>query len=338
MAIRTEIAEIMESPSRVYSIAERAVASRFNMNAFSKEERETAEVIDAWASEIGKQGDDKGRLIAAFVKRTIEEPIDNKADELIELMLEEDAIGEFDAYVVEKAPENTLIAYDAAKAGNVDKSYIDGTAVTPTWKHAQVETEIPFSKLRSGGFKSIANLSVYAAEALKNHKIMSVFTTLDAAVTGGEQVFAVTGADPTAEALDKLALWCIDNADEGDTPFMFALNKYAQKIAKMAGYASFMSEDMKNDYNRYGLVNMYQGCLIGGYSGAKKTGNGELIVPDKRIFGVSGKIGVIADRGELRIYEYPDYDREAMQFKFTGYEYGIAITNPEKVAKITFSA
>ena len=119
---------------------------------------------------------------------------------------------------------------------------------------------------------------------------------------------------------------------------MFGLNKYAQAIANMAGYTSFMSSTMKDDYNRYGLVKEYGGCLIGGFSGARKAADGELLVPNNRIFGISGKIGTVCDRGEMRVYETLDNNKERVSLKFTGYEYGIKITNPENVAKITFTA
>ena len=119
---------------------------------------------------------------------------------------------------------------------------------------------------------------------------------------------------------------------------MFGLNKYAQAIANMSGYTSYMSSTMKDDYNRYGLVKEYGGCLIGGFSGARKAADGELLVPDRRIFGISGIIGTLCDRGELRVYETLDNNKERVSLKFTGYEYGIKITNPENVAKITFTA
>ena len=255
-------------------------------------------------------------------------------------MFETDAIGEFDDYVINKTPKNTLVAYESAKGGNVYKSYIDTSALTPTWKHAQVETEISYAQLRRGGFKNIANMAVFAKEALDNKKIKDVFSALDTAIAGGSQVFAVTGGESalTKAVLDKLSLYVLDNLADGDEGIMFGLNKYAQAIANIAGYTSYMSDKMKDDYNRYGLVKEYGGCLIGGFSGARKAADGELLVPDKRIFGIAGIIGTICDRGELRVYETLDNNRERVSLKFTGYEYGIKVTNPENVAKITFTA
>ena len=336
MSTKIEIAELMEKNGTMYDWAEKV-----NRGAsLTAEENEISQVVDAWAKEIGIKGKDNDNEIAEFIIKTITDPVYNKPDALIEKMFEMDSIGEFDDYVINKTPKNTLVAYESAKGGNVYKSYIDTSALTPTWKHAQVETEISYTQLRRGGFKSIANMAVFAKEALDNKKIKDVFSALDTAIAGGEQVFEVTGGESalTKTVLDKLSLYVLDHLADGDTGIMFGLNKYAQAIANMSGYTSYMSSTMKDDYNRYGLVKEYGGCLIGGFSGARKAADGELLVPDKRIFGISGIIGTLCDRGELRVYETLDNNKERVSLKFTGYEYGIKITNPENVAKITFTA
>lgn len=336
MSTKIEIAELMEKNGTMYDWAEKV-----NRGAsLTAEENEISQVVDAWAKEIGTKGKDNDNEIAEFIIKTITDPVYNKPDALIEKMFEMDSIGEFDDYVINKTPKNTLVAYESAKGGNVYKSYIDTSALTPTWKHAQVETEISYTQLRRGGFKSIANMAVFAKEALDNKKIKDVFSALDTAIAGGEQVFEVTGGESalTKTILDKLSLYVLDHLADGDTGIMFGLNKYAQAIANMSGYTSYMSSTMKDDYNRYGLVKEYGGCLIGGFSGARKAADGELLIPDRRIFGISGIIGTLCDRGELRVYETLDNNKERVSLKFTGYEYGIKITNPENVAKITFTA
>ena len=336
MSTKIEIAELMEKNGTMYDWAEKV-----NRGAsLTAEENEISQVVDAWAKEIGTKGKDNDNEIAEFIIKTITDPVYNKPDALIEKMFEMDSIGEFDDYVINKTPKNTLVAYESAKGGNVYKSYIDTSALTPTWKHAQVETEISYAQLRRGGFKSIANMAVFAKEALDNKKIKDVFSALDTAIAGGDQVFAVTGGESalTKTTLDKLSLYVLDHLADGDVGIMFGLNKYAQAIANMSGYTSYMSSTMKDDYNRYGLVKEYGGCLIGGFSGARKAADGELLVPNLRIFGVAGVIGTLCDRGELRVYETLDNNKERVSLKFTGYEYGIKITNPENVAKITFTA
>lgn len=336
MSAKIEVSEIMEKNGQMYDWAEK-VNRGVSLTA---EENEISQVVDAWAKEIGTKGKDTDHEISEFIIKTITDPVYSKPDALIEKIFEYDSIGEFDDYVINKTPKNTLVAYEAAKGGNVFKSYIDTTALTPTWKHAQVETEISYAQLRRGGFKNIANLAVYAKEALDNKKIKDIFSVLDAAIAGGEQVFSVTGGESALSKtiVDKLSLYVIDHLADGDEGIIFGLNKYAQAIANMAGYTSYMSDKMKDDYNRYGLVKEYGGCIIGGFSGARKAADGELLVPDKRIFGIGGTIGTICDRGELRVYETLDNNKERVSLKFTGYEYGIKVTNPENVAKITFTA
>jgi len=336
MSTKIEIAELMEKNGTMYDWAEK-VNRGVSLTA---EETEISQVVDAWAKEIGTKGKDNDNEIAEFIIKTITDPVYNKPDALIEKMFEMESIGEFDDYVINKTPKNTLVAYESAKGGNVYKSYIDTSALTPTWKHAQVETEISYAQLRRGGFKNIANMAVFAKEALDNKKIKDVFSALDTAIAGGDQVFAVTGGESslTKIVLDQLSLYVLDHLADGDAGIIFGLNKYAQAIANMSGYTSYMSSAMKDDYNRYGLVKEYGGCLIGGFSGARKAADGELLIPDRRIFGISGIIGTLCDRGEIRVYETLDNNKERVSLKFTGYEYGIKITNPENVAKITFTA
>ena len=336
MAIKTEIAELMKEEGRVYEVAEKVVG-KCNL---TNEDKEIAEVVDAWAKEIGRTGADEGHEISQLILKTISDPVYDKPDDIIDLMFDKDSIGEFDDYEINKTPNNTLIAQDAVKGGNVDKSYIDGSILTPTWKSAQVETELTYGQLRRNGFKSIAQLSVFAKESMDNKKIKDVFTALDSAITGTSQIVAVTGGASALSVanMDALSLYIMDMIDSGDTAFSFGLNKYAQQIAKMSGYSSYMSDNMKDAYNKYGLVKEYLGMLIGGFSGQKKAADGELLVPDRRIFGVAGKIGTVCDRGSLRVYQDMDNNKEKVNLKFTGYEYGIKITRPDKVAKITFTS
>ena len=74
-----------------------------------------------------------------------------------------------------------------------------------------------------------------------------------------------------------------------------------------------------------------------GYTGQRKMANGELIVPDKRVFGVAGKIGNIQTRGEARVLEDEDINREMVHLKVTGYTFGWTITDIAKAAKIVMA-
>lgn len=328
-AEKMETQEIREWASKVTRKAELTDA-----------EKNISKEVDAWAKKIGETGADANREIAAFIIKTMSDEVYDKPDALLDLMFDRDSIGEFDDYRIEKTPKNTLVVHEAAKGGNVDRSYIDTGYLEPTWKHLQLETELKYSDLRRNGFRTIANLTMFADEAFQNKKIKTVFDILDAAIVGANQVIAITGNESalTKTAMDKLSLYVLDHLADGDSGIAFGLNKYAQAIANMAGYESYMSSTMKDDYNRYGLVKEYGGMLISGFSGARKAADGELLVPDRKIFGIAGRVGTICDRGEMRVYEDYDNASERIKLKFTGVEFGVKVTSPEKVAKITFTA
>lgn len=334
MAIKIEVAELMNKQGTILDWANKVE----NKIALSAEQTEISTVIDVWAKEIGRSGVDKDNEIAEFIVKTIAPEVYDMPDALLSTMFSRGSIGEFDDYNVNVDPKNTLKVYDAAKGGNVDKSYIDCSLLAPTWKHKQVETQITYADLRRNGFKSIATLTMFALEALQNAMVSDVFSILDAAIAGTDQVIAITGSSVDATSLDKLSLYTLDRVVNGDTPFTFSLSKYAQQIAKISGYTSYMSDNMKEDFNRYGLINFYGGMTIGGISAAKKAPNGDFLVPEKRIFGVAGKIGELTTRGDIRVYETMDNGKEVVNIKITGFEYGTVITKPEKVAKITFTA
>lgn len=90
----------------------------------------------------------------------------------------------------------------------------------------------------------------------------------DEAVTGGEQLIAVSNATPALEAMDKLSLYLNDRASDS---VIITLNKYAQAIRRMPNFAQYMSNTMKDDFNRYGLVKSYDGIGIAGISGSKEN-------------------------------------------------------------------
>ena len=329
--LNTEIAEVMEKDGKVYEIAEKVQYKQ----ALTSDEKEISSVIDAWAKEIGEKGKDADCEIAAFVRKTINEEVYNTPDELLDSIFTRGNVGEFDDYEVTKMGANKLVAYDSAKGGNVDKSYIDLSVLNPTWKHKQVETDISYTDLRRNGFKSIATLTTYAVESLKNAMFADIFTIVDAAITDSAQVTAITGGTLTQTAMDALTLYVNDRDPNGT---IVTLTKYAQAIRNMSGYTAFMSEAMKDNFNRYGLAKTIDGLGVAAISSAKKTGAGSLLIPDKRIFGLAGSIGNLDMKGEVRVYETMDNNNEKVDLKITGFEYGYCITDTTKIYKVTFSA
>lgn len=330
MAITSEIKDIMSKEGVLFDVAEKVEYKR-QLNA---EEKEIAEISDQWAKEIGKTAKDPECTIAEFINRTVNEEIYNAPDELLDQIFDRGSIGEFDDVEGHKDPKNTLVAHEAAKGGTVDRSYIDISVLKPTWKNRQVETDLSYVDLRRNGFKSIATLATFMKEACQNALFFDALSMADNAVTGGEQVIAVSGATPTLEAMDKMSLYL---NDRGSDNVIITLNKYAQAIRRMSNFSQYMSDAMKDDFNRYGLVKTYDGIAIAGISGAKKTGTGSLLLPEKRIYGISDKIGNLDMKGEIHTYQDMNNQSEKVHIMLKDFTYGFMLTNIENFAKITLS-
>lgn len=330
MAITSEIKDIMSKEGVLFDVAEKVEYKR-QLNA---EEKEIAEISDQWAKEIGKTAKDPECTIAEFINRTVNEEVYNAPDELLDQIFDRGSIGEFDDVEGHKDPKNTLVAHEAAKGGTVDRSYIDISVLKPTWKNRQVETDLSYVDLRRNGFKSIATLATFMKEACQNALFFDALSMADNAVTGGEQVITVSGATPTLEAMDKMSLYL---NDRGSDNVIITLNKYAQAIRRMSNFSQYMSDAMKDDFNRYGLVKTYDGIAIAGISGAKKTGTGSLLLPEKRIYGISDKIGNLDMKGEIHTYQDMNNQSEKVHIMLKDFTYGFMLTNIENFAKITLS-
>ena len=69
---------------------------------------------------------------------------------------------------------------------------------------------------------------------------------------------------------------------------------------------------------------------------SKKLGDGSMLISDKVLYGVCGKIGSLDMRGEVRTYEDSDNQNEVMKIKTTGFEFSYMYNNDslEKVVKM----
>lgn len=328
MALNIEVAELMKKPGRVYSVAEK---TQYNL-PMDAEDKEIAEVCEAHINELIDKGD-PDREIAQFVNRTVTDDTYNAPDELLDAMFEHGTIGENDDYQASRTVKNTLVAHEAAKGGNVPKSYLHYEVIKPTWKNIQVETDISFVEIRRNGWKSIATLTTFMSESLKNKMFYDIFGMVDDMIAGGEQKIDAQGKEPTMQDMDALALYLNEYAD-GANPFTVSLMKYCSKMRRMTGYAEYLSDAAKDEFNRYGLVKTYDGVAITGISSAKKLGDGSLLIPDKRIFGIAGKLGTLDMKGETHTYEDYDNNNEKVHLMLKDFSYGYSIAHPERVAKI----
>ena len=332
MALNLEMSELIEKTgSSLYEIAEK-VEYKQNLTA---EEKEMFEISDAWAREIGKRGFDRDHEVSAYLTRTIQEELYNTPDELLDSIFDRGNIGEFDDVEYQKQVRNSLVAYEAAKGGTVDRSFLDYSAVGAKNRNLQVETDLSFVDLRKNGFKSIATVATYATEALKNKMFFDVFKILDDAIVGGEQLITVGGAVPTQASVDQMTAYLLDRDSNA---MMVGLSKYTRPLFRMDGRKDYLSNDMKDAFNRYGILDVIDGVRIATIPTARKTGKGEMLLPDKRIWGVAGTVGNLDMKGEVHTYQSEDNQNERLILKVADFTYSYAITNPENVAKMVFTA
>ena len=130
---KIEIAELIDS-TNMYEIAYKT-GRKIELN---DNESVVAAQLDAHFKDIGKRGCDPEHEISSFVQKVINEEIYNTPDELIDQIFDRGTIGEFDDFENITTPKNTLVAHEAAKGGNVERSYLDVSVLTPTWKNRQI--------------------------------------------------------------------------------------------------------------------------------------------------------------------------------------------------------
>nr|DAW19850.1 MAG TPA: Major capsid protein [Caudoviricetes sp.] len=327
-----EIAELAKN-ANIYEVAQKTLNPKYAMN---DGEKVVAEQLDEWARKIGETGNDPEHEIAAFITRTVNDEFYNAPDELMDMLFDRGTIGEFDDYEATVEPiKNTLVAHEAAKGGNVPASYLDISVLKPQWKNKQLETKLSYVDLRKNGWKSVALLTDYAMRALENARFADIFGAIDAGISmGAENYINEAGKTVSQATAEALALYVNDRA-EGDGVIV-ALSKYVQQISKLPG---FDSDSMLDEIHRTGRLGMYDGVNLFPISGAKKLATGGLLVPDKRVFGISGKIGTLDMRGEVHTYETMDNNKEVVNLKIADFTYGYSFNKDtlENVCKVVIS-
>lgn len=326
---------LKENPISMIEWAQKVLKSETNPSIqFSEDELKVNDMMDVVAREIG-DGKRDSRELAAYFEKVIQPEVYNAPMDILNMFFsEQPSIGEFDDWSIDKAPKNTLQAYEAAKNGNVRKSYIDFEKIAPVNTHLQIETEIKMSDLRKGGFKTVARYTQYAIDELRNKMFFSMFDTLDATITGADQVASVVGA-PDKTSMDKMAKYVRSQLVNG-TPMTLSNSDRAYEIAEVPG-ATLLSENMKDQINNTGVLAIYRQLRINEIAASRETGNGEKLLNPDRVYGVAGQIGERALKGSLRVLSSEDINNEVINLKFTGFEFTYAITYPEKVFKLSIT-
>lgn len=332
-----ELSDIMKQDGRMIEWANRVEYNKGTLTKMDAEDQEIAQVVDAWSKKIGKTGYDEHHELSALITKSITAEDVAAPYELIDRLFDTTTIGEFDDYRETKQPKNTYKAYEAIPGGNVDRSFVDHSVLTPKYTTLQVETDISFQDLRRNGYKSVASAITGIREVLELKKIASFISALNEGIANGaENYFAATASLPAEADMDKIALYLHDMSD-GSMPFVFAQNKYIQAVSDLTKAQKFATDKEKNMFNSNGFMATYSGLDLFGLSGQKKMADGTFAVPSGYIFGAAGKIGTAITRGETLVFQESDINSQKTHIIVTGFTFGRIIHSIENAAKITLS-
>ena len=147
-------------------------------------------------------------------------------------------------------------------------------------------------------------LTDFAMDALRNSMFYDIFGALDAAIQSGAANYIANASQTLLEAsMDELALYINDYAASGS--YIVALSKYIQQASK---FANFASDGMKDEVYNTGFLGKYAGIPMRRVSShATLNSDGTtLLIPDKRVFGIAGKVGALDMRGDVHVYQSED--------------------------------
>lgn len=332
MSNELQLSEVFGGDTREFTNWARAVVNK-------KELTEGQLAISQDMNKLGKLIADSGvgsAELSQYIRRVVEEEVYNQPSELLDYMFTQGEIGEFDDYGSQGSWKNTLIAHESApRGGSVDKSYVTFNASKTGSAHLQIETEIRYDDLRRDGALTIAQLTMYAIEALQNKKFQIIFAKINEGLISGDNVF--TGSGLTVPMMDNFAGYLQDYSTSGNT-LMVGLSNTLRGIKNMPDFDKFLSSDMKNELNMgCNILDTYGGVRVSQVRAGKKLADGTPLLPEKTIFGFTDKIGICNMRGDLRVYQTPNNQKEILELKFTGYEFVYSIDYPERIAKLKIS-
>ena len=314
----TELAEKIKT-SDMYELACKTNAKM----DLDSDEKDIVAQLDAHFKEVGERGEDEQHEIAAFVQKVTNRELTEAPDDLLDTIVDRGQLNDGDDFVNVVAPKNTLVAYETAKGGSVNRSHLDVSVLTPTWKNRQIETDISYADLKRNGWKTVATLTEYASAAFKNYMFKDFFLALSNAIaSGADNYLNVGGSAITQAAADAIQLYVSERDDTNGV--IVGYSKYIQQISKLDG---FNSQEMLNEIHRTGRLGMYQGVSLYPISSAKKLGSNEKIFVDNRVFGIAGKIGVLNTQGDVTVYEDQNHSKESTHITFKNFTYGYAFND-----------
>lgn len=328
----TEVASAIKEKN-ILELSEKAKSRTLDAS-----DNDAIDILDNFAKEIGNAGKttENTTLVSELIKKSVEPLLFQPDESILYNIFDMGSIGEFDESRFTGLPKNTITVHDANRGGNVPKSYIDPGLFETKKVSLQAETELNYADLRRNGWKSIAKATELTREAFEQELFYRLFAGIDGAldaITGAQDITG--GSALTVGSAESLARYLRDMSD--GNPMMVGLSKYIDGMARMQGYETHLSDELKNELNRIGRLAMFDGVALSSIPTARTTAKGQTLVPDKRIFGIAGKIGEANMRGEMRLYETYDNNAEKVHLKFTGYDFDYTIYYLDKIARIKFS-
>jgi hypothetical protein len=174
-----------------------------------------------------------------------------------------------------------------------------------------------------------------ADEAFRNKMFYMVFNAIDTAITAPSAQGFTSASAVTVAAADDATSYLLDR---GQSPLLIGLSTLIRPMYKMTGYDKFLSELMKDELNKYGILGTYNGVRLTPVSAAKKLADGVTpLLPANRLIGIADKIGVLEMKGSMRALPTIDNNREVISLKFTGFEFGYALNHIDKACKIAIT-
>lgn len=329
----TEFASRLEQPGYIADWARKVV---YNCE-LSAADMDMNTAADEFWREVGRNGYDPNHELSALITQALTPEVVTAPGEILSRMFTEGNIGEFDDKYVEVMPKNTLRAHEATIGGNVDASFIDHNVLNPTWTSLQIETYIPLQEIRRGGYKSVATYVNFAREAFEQKRVSSVMNAVSTAITNGAANYInEAGTTPSDASMLALALYLLD-VGSGDVPFAFGLNKYIQAISNLDKADKNKTDVEKSMWFNSGLLAKYSGVDLIGFSGRKLLADNTTIVPNNTLIGVAGKVGTLDMKGDLRVMQETDINKEHIHLKMGGYTFGYVITDITKAAKMVIA-
>lgn len=284
------------SQEQITNVFESGAALTWAKNVYggvelSEEEMAFSAAMNDVVNKAWKYGSTQAKEeIASVVLRIVEPEIFNVPSEILAELFTQSAYGEFDKVKVRGSYKNTLVAREnAARTGNVDKSYIDFVKGTIVEKNLQIETSIPMSNLRRDGALGVATLAVFALQSFQDKIFTLAMELIDGLVQGGENAFTYSSA-MTKSAFDEITGYAVDNCFEG-TPTVIGLSNVMREACKVSGMENYFSESMKDKLNAVSTLDVYNGCQLVTVKAGRKTGEGATLLPAGLLIAICGKIG-----------------------------------------------